>query len=102
MPTYYELVCPRCAFKITSTSVYTTCARCGTFFYASQSAPASRVVNAPLFVQPVMLLGGYHCWVCGAWVVNGTFHICWQYQTSPSPVRIVTNDSSCGARDCGV
>lgn len=41
----YELICPKCGFREFSTSIYTTCVRCGCFFYAAQTKPHSEESN---------------------------------------------------------
>ena len=58
-----ELVCPHCGLKCLTECVYTTCASCQYFFYASESRsvklPPSNdltgtIVIGPMQVQPLM------------------------------------------------
>lgn len=49
MNTWYELICPRCAFRTLAHAIYMTCSRCGCFFYASASG--AQPLRTPLELE---------------------------------------------------
>lgn len=51
------------------------------------------------YLQPILDLGGYTCLTCGAWVVNGTVHFCFQYATSPPFLYLIPAAAPCPS--CG-
>jgi hypothetical protein len=57
--------------------------------------------NSALFLQPVMMLPGYNCVICGVYVINGTYHLCWHFRTVSSPVAIAPCPSCGYCLTCG-